>query len=176
MSGSTPTATQEATRLLSGIRALVRRFALNERADTECCGMTVAQAATLETLHREGPMRLGDLGRRLGIQPSTLTRNFDRLEERGLVTRESDPDDARATRAVLTPEGERAAENVGRQSDAFAEQILGRLAPERRERIVAGFEELLLAVREATERCCPGAFEHLLTDFPTRGQNKGDRR
>ena len=134
--------------------------------------MTVAQSATLETLHREGPLRLGDLGRRLGIQPSTLTRNFARLEERNLVTREPDPDDARATRAVLTPEGERAAEIVGRQSDAFAEQILGRLPAERREQIVAEFEELLLAVREATERCCPGAFEHLLVDFPTEKKRR----
>ena len=30
-------------------------------------------------------MRLGDLGVRLGIAPSTLTRNLARIQERGLV-------------------------------------------------------------------------------------------
>ena len=43
----------------------------------------MAQAATLETLRAEGAMRLGDLGRRLGIAPSTLTRNLARLEQSG---------------------------------------------------------------------------------------------
>ena len=80
MAESTVDVGRDAARLLAGIRALVRRFSLSERADVECCGMTVAQAATLETL-ADGPMRLGDLGRRLGIQPSTLTRNLSRLED-----------------------------------------------------------------------------------------------
>jgi len=39
---------EQARRLLENIRALVRRFSLAERADMSCCGMTVAQAATLE--------------------------------------------------------------------------------------------------------------------------------
>ena len=81
-----PTAS-DARRLRDAIRALVRRFAISERADFACCGMTVAQAATLETLSTEGAMRLGDLCARLGIAPSTLTRNLLRLEERGLVKR-----------------------------------------------------------------------------------------
>ena len=172
--GSTVTKERDATRLLIGIRALVRRFSLSERADTECCGMTVAQSATLETLLREGPMRLGGLGRRLGIQPSTLTRNFDRLEERGFVMREPDPEDARASRAALTREGERAAAVVGRRNEAFAKQVLERLAPERRQGVVAGFEELLSAVHAATESCCPGAFEHLLEGFPKQTNKETD--
>jgi len=45
---------EQARRLLENIRALVRRFSLAERADMSCCGMTVAQAATLEA-QRSGP-------------------------------------------------------------------------------------------------------------------------
>ena len=37
------------------------------------------------------------------------------------------------------------------------------------ERALAGLSDLLLAVREATEACCPGAFDHLMTDFPAPG-------
>src|SRR5258706_8839836 len=95
-----PRSTKEADarRLREGVRALVRRFAISERADVACCGMTVAQAATLETLATEGPMRLSDLGVRLGISPSTLTRNLVRLERRGHVKRLSDAADRRAFR------------------------------------------------------------------------------
>ena len=39
----------EAKRLRAAVRALVRRFSVSERADVECCGLTVAQAATLVT-------------------------------------------------------------------------------------------------------------------------------
>src|SRR5262245_2829226 len=46
----------DARLLLQHVRALVRRFAISERADVFCCGMTIAQAATLETLRLEGPL------------------------------------------------------------------------------------------------------------------------
>ena len=141
----------DARRLRDAIRALVRRFAISERADVACCGMTVAQAATLETLAVEGPMRLGDLGARLGIAPSTLTRNFVRLEERGLVKRAADREDARAFRAALTPAGERAAGEVLRQDEAFAASILSRLPASSRHGAVDAVENLLVAVRDATE-------------------------
>jgi len=152
----------EPARLIKALRALVRRFSLSERADVSCCGMTVAQAATLEVLRLEGPMRLTALGRRLGISPSTLTRNVQRLEDRELVERVPDPDDARATVARLTPGGERAAAEVERQELEGATVILERLPSERRTAVVEGLEQLLDAVRRHTESCCPGAYDHLL--------------
>ncbi len=87
------TAGPEASRLQVAIRALVRRFSISERADVTCCGMTVAQAAALEALRAEGPQRLGALGRRLGISPSTASRNLGLLEDRGLIERVPDPED-----------------------------------------------------------------------------------
>ena len=122
MSGSA----SDARRLRDAIRALVRRFSISERADVACCGMTIAQAATLEVLAAEGPLRLGDLGARLGIAPSTLTRNLLRLEERRLVKRDKERVDARSTRAALTAAGSRAAASVMKQDLAFAEDILSR--------------------------------------------------
>jgi DNA-binding MarR family transcriptional regulator len=153
----------EAMRLRAAVRALVRRFSISERADTACCGLTVAQAATLEALAGE-PLRLGAVGQRLGIAPSTLTRNLARLEEAGLVERENDPSDARAARVALTEAGREAARGVERQEQAFARDVLGRLPADRRVAALQALESLLGAVREATEACCPGAFDHLLKD------------
>jgi DNA-binding MarR family transcriptional regulator len=150
-----------AKRLREGIRLLVRRFSLAERADISCCGMTVAQAATLEALSHGG-LRLSDLGTRLGIAPSTLTRNLGRLEEKGLVARTSDPDDGRAQRVDLTKAGRAAAAEVGAQEEIFARSILDHLPAGTEDEALSTFETLLQAVRAATEDCCPGAYDHLV--------------
>jgi DNA-binding MarR family transcriptional regulator len=155
-----------ARRLVDAIQLLVRRFAIAERADVNCCGLTVAQSATLDALRSEGPLRLAALGRRLGITPSTLTRNLDRLVEAGYVAREPDAEDARASRVLLTAAGRKAAAKVERLEEAFARSVLERLPHARRQAALDGLFDLLRAVREATETCCPGAFDHLMTDFP----------
>lgn len=166
-------ARNDGRRLLRSVRALVRRFAVSERADVACCGMTVAQAATLETLLAEPRLRLGDLGRRLGISASTLSRNLVRLEDTGLVARDTDAEDARAARVVLTKAGRQKAHELARQEEAFAEDVLKRLPAARRTALLSSLNELLQAVRGATEDCCPGAFDHLMKDFP-RGKRGND--
>lgn len=160
----------QAQRLRQGIRTLVRRFSLAERADFSCCGMTVAQAATLEAL-ADGDLRLGELGKRLGISASTLTRNLTRLEERGLTERVADPGDGRAQRAALTAAGRDAAEKVRKSEEAFARSILERLPAGSAEQSLDVFAQLLAAVRSATESCCPGAYDHLM-----RYQKPGTRK
>jgi DNA-binding MarR family transcriptional regulator len=152
----------QAQRLREAIRVLVRRFALAERADIGCCGMTVAQAATLEALSH-GSLRLSDLGQRLGIAPSTLTRNLARLEERGLIQKQPDSTDGRAQRVALTDAGREAALGVSRQEEIFARSVLDRLPRGSAADTLETLEELLAAVRSATEACCPGAYDHLMT-------------
>ena len=157
----------DARRLLGHVRALVRRFAVSERADVFCCGMTIAQAATLETLRIEGPLRMGELGRRLGITPSTLTRNLQRLLDAGHIKREVHPGDGRGAVIALTAQGGRLADELEHQEETFAGAILGRIDPEKRAAVVERLGDLLIAVRDATQSCCPeGAFDHLMTGFP----------
>jgi DNA-binding MarR family transcriptional regulator len=160
---------EQARRLLEDIRILVRRFSLAERADVSCCGMTVAQAATLEAL-AGCELRLGELGQRLGITPSTLTRNLVRLEERGLVERTPDPVDGRSQRARLTPAGRAAADGVRRQEELFARAILDRLPPGTASETLSAFGRLLAAIHAATESCCSGAYDHLMTEIPVPTQ------
>lgn len=159
--------------VLEGIQLLVRRFSISERAEVSCCGLTVAQSATLNTLLSAGPLRLGALGRRLGITASTLTRNIDRLEEAGLVEREVDPEDARAMRVRLTRSGRAAAGRVARQEQAFAESMLARVPAGHRAELVRSLDLLLSAVVGATHVCCPGAFDHLMEGFPRVSSRAG---
>jgi DNA-binding MarR family transcriptional regulator len=165
-----------ARRLIECLQALARRFSIAERADISCCGITVAQAATLAALRDEHGLRLGTLGQRLGISASTLTRNLARLRERGLVATITDTSDRRASLVVLTNAGRRAAEEVARQEDAFARSIVERLGDADTESALTALTQLLGAVRSATEGCCPGAFDHLMASPPwpeRRNDNDG---
>ena len=80
--------------------------------------LTAGEANALACFGAEPAMRVRDLVQATGQRPSTLTGVLDRLERRGLVHREPNPQDRRALRAVLTPQGRTAAAAVER---AFAE-------------------------------------------------------
>ena len=56
----------------------------------------------------EGPQRLGALAQSFGLDPSTITRQVQALEQSGWVARHTDPSDRRAALLDLTPEGREA--------------------------------------------------------------------
>ena len=53
----------------------------------------------------EGPQRLGALATAFGLDPSTITRQVQALEEIGLAARTTDPSDRRASILDLTDNG-----------------------------------------------------------------------
>lgn len=65
-------------------------------------GVTRAQWKVLFRLHRHPGLRQIELADMLDIEPITLSRIVDRLEESELVERRADPSDRRAWRLHLT--------------------------------------------------------------------------
>ncbi|MCU7826921.1 MarR family winged helix-turn-helix transcriptional regulator [Kitasatospora sp. DSM 101779] len=59
----------------------------------------------LSGLARTGPRSAADLGREIGLDRTTVTRRADRLEHAGLIQRQPDPADGRATLLALTDDG-----------------------------------------------------------------------
>lgn len=53
----------------------------------------------------DGPQRLGALAQSFGLDPSTITRQVQALEQSGWVERQSDPKDRRASLLDVTPDG-----------------------------------------------------------------------
>ncbi len=53
----------------------------------------------------EGPQRLGLLAQAFGLDPSTITRQVQALEQEGFVERRPDPTDRRASLLDLTDQG-----------------------------------------------------------------------
>jgi DNA-binding MarR family transcriptional regulator len=70
-------------------------------------GLTMADYNVLVVLSEapERRLRMGELAERLVFSPSRLTYQISSMEKRGLVRRESCPDDRRGSEAVLTDEG-----------------------------------------------------------------------
>lgn len=64
-----------------------------------------ASYSVLATLQLDGPQRMTAIARRLGIGKPTLSRQLAALAGRGLVEKETDPQDGRAQVISLTEEG-----------------------------------------------------------------------
>lgn len=67
-------------------------------------GLTPQQGQLLCVLMQH-PYGMGELGATLRLAKSSMTGLVDRSERNGLVRREPDPDDLRAVRVALTPQG-----------------------------------------------------------------------
>jgi DNA-binding MarR family transcriptional regulator len=64
-----------------------------------------ASYGVLERTGALAPVRLSDLAQELGVDSSTVSRQVQALEQKGLVEREPDPDDGRAILLRLTRKG-----------------------------------------------------------------------
>jgi DNA-binding MarR family transcriptional regulator len=78
-----------------------------------------AYGSILVPLFEQDGLRMGELGRRARLAKQTMTTMVRLLERDGLVTREPDPDDGRATLVSLT--------RRARQFRPVAEEILREL-------------------------------------------------
>ena len=86
------------------------------------------QAAPSQTLRRV------ELAHRLAVTTSGIARQLAPLERIGLVTRESNPSDARLALVVLTPRGAEVAAEAAATAEEAAELAVGRLwSPEEKD-------------------------------------------
>jgi DNA-binding MarR family transcriptional regulator len=89
-----------------------------------------AHFSALRILRDTGGLRMGDLGDRLLVDKSKVTRIVDHLEARGWANRSADPADRRATRVVLTAAGEAHLAHVDARREAELPDRLARLNAE----------------------------------------------
>src|SRR5262245_9739921 len=80
------------------LRSASKRMARN-------AGVTGPQRLGLRLVGRFPSVSAGDLAELLHVHPSTLTGVLDRLERRGWLAREADPDDRRRSLFRLTNKG-----------------------------------------------------------------------
>ena len=96
----------------------------------------------------EGPQRLGALASTFGLDPSTITRQVQALEELGLASRTSDPRDRRASILDLTGTGRQVLEQTRSYRRSRLEQALSDWSGKDR----ADFARLLLEFNLSLDR------------------------
>jgi DNA-binding MarR family transcriptional regulator len=122
--------------------------------------LTINEFNTLNALRRAGPPhRLSpkDVGVSLLFSSGGLTKLLERLESRGLVAREPNPDDGRGVFVSLTPAGKKLQEEAMAAHQVNEEELLKPLTRVQREDLNSILRDLLIAFEASTGRMRPGA-------------------
>jgi len=125
-------------------RAIRRLF--DQRASA--MGVTRAQWRVLARLKREPGLRQVELADRLDMEPITLCRIVDRLEEAGLVKRKTDPSDRRAWLLELTGKADPVVKQLRSVARGIAEEAMNGI----RETDLRELQERLAAIRTNVAR------------------------
>jgi DNA-binding MarR family transcriptional regulator len=118
-----------ASELRTSVMRLARRLR-RMRADTT---LSLGQLAALGTLDRHGPMTPSELAAHERVQPPSMTRIINALEEAGYVSRTPHATDGRQVVVALTASGTRLLKEDRRQREAWLAQRLRELEPEDRD-------------------------------------------
>ncbi|MGQ9368683.1 MarR family winged helix-turn-helix transcriptional regulator [Azospirillum sp. ST 5-10] len=131
-------------------RLMRRRFDQRARAS----GLSRAQWQALFHIAREEGSKQAHLAECLDVEPITLTRLLDRMEEGGWVERRPDPGDRRARLLYLTDKARPALGEMRQLAEEIYEEALAGLTPEARAALVAalGHMRANLCERSAEER------------------------
>ncbi|MEW5913258.1 MAG: MarR family transcriptional regulator [Thermodesulfobacteriota bacterium] len=93
-------------------------------------GLTPLQQLILAVLVQEEGQSAAEIGKRLVLDGATLSGTLDRMAEKGLVRKESDPSDKRMLRVHLTAKARGLIEALRQARQETNQQILGRLSLE----------------------------------------------
>jgi MarR family transcriptional regulator for hemolysin len=113
--------------------ALVLRREFDRRAAE--FGVTRAQWRVLARLARQDGLRQVELAEALDVEPITLCRMLDRLEEAGLVERRADEEDRRAWRIHLTAQAGPLIETLHAIAENFLADALSGIAEAEQARV-----------------------------------------
>lgn len=131
--------------IMADISRLMRR-AFDARART--IGVTRPQWQVLTVLKRHEGVNQGGLAELLDVEPITVCRMVDRLQDAGLVERRADASDRRSWLLFLTPKARDLLEELRPLGESLIEEALDGIDESERGRL----NTLLLAVRQNLSR------------------------
>jgi DNA-binding MarR family transcriptional regulator len=134
---------QETLQLLVSMHRIVRHL----RRSRTTTLLHPTQFLALMLIADEQPIRIGEIAARVPCSQPTATTTVAGLEQAGLVRREPDPVDGRATAVVLTEAGAATVEASGQQAADELANLLRRL-PEEDQALVLKAGEALYRIAD----------------------------
>lgn len=133
--------------LASHLRLVITRTARRLRQEA-APGLSPSLTAALATIERHGPISPSGLAGLERIQRPTATRVLGKLEEDGLVARERDPLDGRASLIAVSPQGRALLSKLRRRKNAYLARRLRDLDDSERETLDRAADILERLLRE----------------------------
>ncbi len=118
-----------ASELRLSVMRLRRRLAAERHPDNE---LSAGSMAVLGELYRNGELTVGDLAARERVQPPSMTRTVNCLEEAGLVARRPHETDRRQVLVSISETGRATVLADRARRDAWLAQRLAELTPDER--------------------------------------------
>ena len=115
-------------------------------------GVSRAQWTVLVRLERTEGLKQSELAEILDLQPISLTRLLDRLDENGLIERRADPNDRRVNRLYLKPAARPLLEQLAVLSESLMATVLEGIEPESMERMLRDLRMIKDNLRAAIGR------------------------
>jgi DNA-binding MarR family transcriptional regulator len=135
---------------LDGIRRIVQTLRTSSRTAEQQVGLSGAQLFVLQRLAAEPDLSVNDLAERTLTHQSSVSVVVQRLVDKGLVRRQSAPDDARRAVLKLTARGQGVLKKApGAAQDRLIAGLL-RLSSVERRSLARGLDRLLGAMGEGT--------------------------
>ena len=117
--------------------------------------LTRREFFTMQLLRRmssQGPVRMGDLARKMDISLSALSKTMQSLEDRDYVRREIDPSDRRYTLASLTEHGLALEEELRANANSMVRAVFDQFGTENTEEFFRLADQLLAIAEQHSTR------------------------
>ncbi len=114
-------------------------------------GIGVSDFMILEALLHKGAMKISQLGEKVLLANASMTAAIDRLEQRGLVERQSGETDRRVRTVQLTGCGRHLIEQLYAKHERDIDVLMQPLQPAEREELRSSLKKLGLAAQEALQ-------------------------
>lgn len=115
------------------------------------CGLRILDWRILASVAETTPITVRELAERLFISRSEASRSAAVLVDRGLITREDDPDDGRSCLFLITPQGAEIHARVLPLRQAFMARIISQFTPEERDVFNSVLDRLTQFLDELTD-------------------------
>lgn len=138
------------------LRVVARSYTQAQRREAGCCGVTSTQCQVLCAIGATGSIPQAELGPRLGLEKSWVSRAVDALERDGLVERRACCDDARMYDVAFTEAGRRRYEDLNASLNAQAASVMERIPEAERAAVRRALELLAGALSSLAAECACG--------------------
>lgn len=127
---------------------IMGRYNASLREEMAALGLTTAKMRALAVLSVVNGIQISQLAVYAVVEQSTLSRALDALATEGLVRREADPDDSRATRIHLTDDGRAAFERLWPHMAASYQRMFAGIDEDERRVFVGTLQKILGNIRK----------------------------